>query len=69
MTLADCRAETVGLPDVLIMDNGPDFSGRPGKAVENAVVESFNRRCRHDCLNEHCLASVADHNDQAKDVL
>jgi putative transposase len=33
---------------------------RPGKPIENAYVESFNGKCRDECLNEHWFISVAD---------
>ena len=33
---------------------------RPGKPIENAYVESFNGKCRDDCLNEHWFLSMAD---------
>ena len=36
-----------------------DFT-RPGKPVENAFIESFNRRLRDECLNSHVLVSVAE---------
>jgi putative transposase len=31
---------------------------RPGKPVENAFVESFNGRCRDECLNEHLFVTI-----------
>ena len=33
---------------------------RPGKPIENAYVESFNGKCRDECLNEHWFASLED---------
>ena len=33
---------------------------RPGKPVENAFIESFNRRLRDECLNVHQFASLAE---------
>ena len=36
-----------------------DFS-RPGKPTDNAMVESFNRRMRQECLNEHWFMSLDD---------
>ena len=68
---------TVGLPKVIVTDNGPEFAGRtldawayanhvelrfirPGKPIENAYVESFNGKCRDECLNEHWFVSLAD---------
>jgi putative transposase len=71
----DRLAETIGLPDILVMDNA-EFSGRaldpwayargvqlrfirPGKPIENAFIESFNGKFR-DGLNDHWFASVAE---------
>jgi putative transposase len=31
---------------------------RPGKPIENAYIESFNGRCRDECLNENLFVSV-----------
>ena len=31
---------------------------RPGKHVENAVIESFNGRFRDECLNAHVFISL-----------
>ncbi|HEX6002577.1 MAG TPA: integrase core domain-containing protein [Burkholderiales bacterium] len=31
---------------------------RPGKPVENAFIESFNGRCRDECLNEHLFVTI-----------
>jgi putative transposase len=31
---------------------------RPGKPVENAFIESFNGKCRDECLNEHLFRSL-----------
>jgi len=59
-----------GLPDVINVDNGPEFAGkvldkwawknnvkldfsRPGKPVDNAFIESFNRTVRNECLNDN----------------
>jgi transposase InsO family protein len=33
---------------------------RPGKPVENALVESFNGKFRDDCLNENWFQGLAD---------
>ena len=33
---------------------------RPGKPVENALIEAFNGRLRDECLNVHQFASLAD---------
>lgn len=31
---------------------------RPGKPVDNAFIESFNGRCRDECLNEHLFVTI-----------
>jgi putative transposase len=36
-----------------------DFSRR-GKPTDNATIESFNGRCREECLNVHWFASLED---------
>lgn len=33
---------------------------RPGKPVENAVIESFNGRLRDECLNANVFVSLHD---------
>ena len=33
---------------------------RPGKPVENALIESFNGRLRDECLNVHQFTSMAE---------
>jgi putative transposase len=33
---------------------------RPGKPVENALIESFNGRLRDECLNVHPFASITE---------
>ena len=33
---------------------------RPGKPVENALIESFNGRLRQECLNESWFLSLED---------
>ena len=33
---------------------------RPGKPVENAFIESFNGRLRHECLNANLFFSIED---------
>jgi putative transposase len=38
---------------------------RPGKPVENAYIESFNGRCRDECLNENLFVSI----DEARSKL
>ncbi len=32
----------------------------PGKPVQNAFIESFNRRLRDECLNEHAFLNLAE---------
>ena len=66
---------TRGLPEVISVDNGPEFSGkvmdnwawknkvqldfsRPGKPVDNAFIESFNRTVRLECLNDNWFLSM-----------
>jgi putative transposase len=36
-----------------------EFS-RPGRPTDNALIESFNGRLRHDCLNQHWFRSIAE---------
>jgi putative transposase len=36
-----------------------DFS-RPGKPTDNAIIESFNRSFRDECLNIHWFLSMED---------
>jgi putative transposase len=36
-----------------------DFS-RPGKPTDNAFIESFNRRFRQECLNQHWFLNLND---------
>ena len=36
-----------------------DFS-KPGKATDNAFIESFNGRFRQECLNENWFLSLED---------
>jgi len=33
---------------------------RPGKPVENGMIESFNGRLRDECLNAHVFTSIED---------
>lgn len=33
---------------------------RPGKPTDNGIIEAVNNRFRQECLNRHCLLSVAD---------
>lgn len=30
----------------------------PGKPIENAFIESFNGRLRHECLNQHYFGTL-----------
>ncbi len=72
----DGLAKLRGLPESLIMDNGPERTSRAmfewaqkgggelhfietGKPAQNALVESFNGRCRDECLNEEWFVSLA----------
>jgi putative transposase len=32
----------------------------PGKPIQNAFIESFNRRLREECLNEHVVVALDD---------
>jgi hypothetical protein len=69
--------DTLDLPQRIVIDNGPEFTGRaleawayanrvelhfirPGKPIDNAYVESFNGKCRDECLNEHWFQSLAE---------
>lgn len=36
-----------------------DFS-RPGKPTDNAFIESFNGKCRQECLNQHWFLSLTE---------
>ncbi|WP_420340723.1 integrase core domain-containing protein [Roseibium sp.] len=33
---------------------------RPGKPNENALIESFNRRQRYECMNENLFSTLSD---------
>lgn len=33
---------------------------RPGKPVENAFIESFNGKVRHECLNQHYFKNLEE---------
>jgi len=58
----DNGSEFVGAAmDLLTYPNGVilDFSRR-GKPTDNAAIESFNGRCRDECLNVHWFASLDD---------
>lgn len=33
---------------------------RPGKPIDNALIESFNGSFRDECLNVHCFLSLED---------
>ena len=73
--LLDQIASERGLPEAIVLDNGP--TGRalaawseergvrlefiqPGKPVQNAYVESFNGRLRDECLNANWFTSLSD---------
>jgi len=67
------------LADVIVCDNGPEFTGmalanwaygkteihfiQPGKPNQNAFVESFNGKMREECLNEHIFRSIPNARD------
>jgi len=38
---------------------------KPGKPVQNAFIESFNGRLRHECLNQHYFATL----EEAKKII
>lgn len=65
------------LPEVLVCDNGTEFTSRamlrwskardvklhfiqPGKPTQNAHIESFNGKFRHECLRQHWFGSLAE---------
>ena len=75
--MLDRIASQRGLPEAIMVDNGPEFRGRalaawsegrgvrlefiqPGKPVQNAYGESFNRRLRDECLNANWFTSLRD---------
>jgi putative transposase len=74
--LLDRVAAERGLPEAIVLDNGPEFRGRaltaseergvrlefiqPGKPVQNAYMESFNGRLRDECLNANWFTSLND---------
>jgi putative transposase len=33
---------------------------KPGKPIQNAFIESFNGRLRHECLNQHYFVTLAE---------
>jgi putative transposase len=57
-------AETRGLPEVITMDNGPEFAGRAldewayRKGVKLTFAESFNGRLRDECLNTNWFMNL-----------
>lgn len=38
---------------------------KPGKPIQNAFIESFNGRLRHECLNQHYFATL----EEAKKII
>ena len=73
--LLDDLACRHGLPEEIVMDNGPESTGRalfawsartglrfiqPGKPIQNAFAESFIGRFRDECLNQHWFGSLAE---------
>jgi putative transposase len=65
-----------GTPKVIVSDNGTELTSvavlrwaidrvawhyiQPGKPVQNAFIESFNRKLRDECLNEHVFLSLGE---------
>jgi len=63
-------------PQVIVSDNGTELTSgavlrwaidrvawhyiQPGKPVHNAFIESFNRKLRDECLNEHFFFGLAE---------
>ena len=33
---------------------------KPGKPIQNAFIESFNGRLRHECLNQHYFVTLGE---------
>lgn len=40
---------------------------RPGKPVENAYIESFNGKLRHECLNQHYFVTLDEARNKIED--
>ena len=40
---------------------------RPGKPVENAYIESFNGKLRHECLNQHYFKTLEEARNKIED--
>jgi putative transposase len=40
---------------------------RPGKPVENAFIESFNGKLRHECLNQHYFKTLEEAKNKVED--
>ena len=40
---------------------------RPGKPIENAYIESFNGKVRHECLNQHYFKSLEEARNKIED--
>jgi putative transposase len=70
------------LPDRIVCDNGPEFTGmalsrwayqktelhfiQPGKPNQNAFIESFNGKMREECLNEHLFRTLDEAREQIR---
>jgi putative transposase len=64
------------LPETVVSDNGTELTSgavlrwatkrvawhhiEPGKPVQNAFIESFNRKLRDECLNEYVFSSLGE---------
>jgi len=70
------------VPQVVVSNNGTELTSgavlrwatgklawhyiEPGKAVQNAFIESFNIRLRNECLNEHLFLSLTEARETIK---
>jgi hypothetical protein len=50
-----------GLPEVIVVDNGPEFRSRA-----LADIESFNGGLRDECLNANWFTVCATHGEKSK---